>query len=248
MRHNAAARQNADAGTDVFERKERARATASRGRGDLAPLIAAHAERNEQAREIAPEVLAALHEARLFRMLLPRSVGGWEADPTTFMQAIEELAKADASTAWCVAQASGCSMTAAYVVPEVAREIFGAADAVMAWGPPGADRQGGAGRGRLSRDRDVELRERDQARGLARLSLPAVRARRHAVSGRRRQTGRAHPADSEGAGRGHRHLARDRPQGHRQRHYAIADLFVPTAYTSRAKPRPTAARPARSIA
>jgi indole-3-acetate monooxygenase len=106
---------------------------------DVAPLIAAHAARTEQERAIAPAVLAALHEARLFRMLLPRSVGGWEADPATFMQAIEELAKADASTAWCVTQASGCSMTAAYLAPEVARAVFGGADAVMAWGPgPGA--------------------------------------------------------------------------------------------------------------
>jgi alkylation response protein AidB-like acyl-CoA dehydrogenase len=103
----------------------------------LAPLIAAHAARTEQEREIAPEVLAALHEARLFRMLIPKSCGGWEADPATFMQAIEELAKADGSTAWCVAQASGCSMAAAYVSPAVARKIFGAADAVMAWGPVG---------------------------------------------------------------------------------------------------------------
>ena len=103
----------------------------------LAPLIAAHAARTEQEREIASEVLAALHEARLFRMLIPKSCGGWEADPATFMQAIEELAKADASTAWCVAQASGCSMAAAYVSPAVARTIFGAADAVMAWGPVG---------------------------------------------------------------------------------------------------------------
>ena len=110
----------------------------------LAPLIAANAARIEQEREIVPEVLAALHEARLFRMLLPRSCGGWEADPVTFMQAIEELAKADGSTAWCVAQASGCSVTAAYVEPAVAREIFGDARAVMAWGPGPAGSNGKA--------------------------------------------------------------------------------------------------------
>src|SRR6266540_6807705 len=105
----------------------------------LAPLIAAHADRIEREREIVPEVLSALHDARLFRMLLPRSVGGLEVEPATFMQAIEELAKADGSTAWCVAQASGCSVTAAYVAPEMAREIFGDARAVMASGPSGAN-------------------------------------------------------------------------------------------------------------
>jgi alkylation response protein AidB-like acyl-CoA dehydrogenase len=105
----------------------------------LAPLIAAEAARTEQTREISPAVLAALHEARLFRLLLPRSCDGLEVDPATFMQAMEELAKADGSTAWCVAQASGCAMSAAYVAPQVAREIFAPANAVMAWGPVGPD-------------------------------------------------------------------------------------------------------------
>jgi alkylation response protein AidB-like acyl-CoA dehydrogenase len=103
----------------------------------LAPLIAAHAERTEQEREIASEVLSALHDAQLFRMLIPKSCDGSEVDPATFMQAIEEVAKADGSTAWCVAQASGCSMAAAYVEPKVARDIFGDTRAVMAWGPVG---------------------------------------------------------------------------------------------------------------
>src|SRR5216683_5703415 len=102
---------------------------------ELVPLIAAHATRTEQEREIAPDVLTALHEARLFRMLIPRSCGGLEVDPLTFMQAIEELAKADGSTAWCVVQASGCSFAAAYLEPDVARDIFADARAVMASGP-----------------------------------------------------------------------------------------------------------------
>jgi alkylation response protein AidB-like acyl-CoA dehydrogenase len=103
----------------------------------LAPLIAAHAARAEAEREIAPEVLAALYEARLFRMLLPKSCDGLEVDPASFMQAVEELAKADGSTAWCVVQGCGCSMAAAYLEPAVAREIFGDARAVLAWGPVG---------------------------------------------------------------------------------------------------------------
>ncbi len=103
----------------------------------LGGLIEAHAARAEREREIAPEVLAALHDARLFRMLIPTSCDGLEGDPATFMQAIEELAKADGSTAWCVVQACGCSMAAAYVAPAVARKIFGPARAVMAWGPVG---------------------------------------------------------------------------------------------------------------
>jgi len=106
---------------------------------ELRPLIADATARIEQAREIVPEVLAALHAAGLFRLLMPRSVGGGEVEPTTFFAAIEEIAQADASTAWCIAQGSGCSIAAAYVAPEVAREIFPDPDSVLAWGPFGPD-------------------------------------------------------------------------------------------------------------
>jgi alkylation response protein AidB-like acyl-CoA dehydrogenase len=68
---------------------------------------------------------------------LPRRYEGGEVEPATFVAAVEEIAKADASTAWCVGQGSGCSMAAAYLDPGVVREIFGDAQAVLAWGPVG---------------------------------------------------------------------------------------------------------------
>ena len=80
-------------------------------------------------------MLRALHDASLFRLLLPAFLDGGETDPLTFVQVIEEVAKHDASAAWCLCQASGCSMTAAYLPTEVGREIFGDRRAVLAWGP-----------------------------------------------------------------------------------------------------------------
>jgi alkylation response protein AidB-like acyl-CoA dehydrogenase len=58
--------------------------------------------------------------------------------PAVYVEVIEEVAKHDASTAWCLGQACGCTMTAAYLDPEVAREIFGGKRGIVAWGPPGA--------------------------------------------------------------------------------------------------------------
>jgi alkylation response protein AidB-like acyl-CoA dehydrogenase len=103
----------------------------------LGAVIERAAPQTERQRELPPELLNALHGAELFRLLLPHSVGGQELEPAAYLQVIEEIAKADGSTAWCVAQASGCSMSAAYLAPGIAREIFGAADAVLAWGPSG---------------------------------------------------------------------------------------------------------------
>jgi alkylation response protein AidB-like acyl-CoA dehydrogenase len=103
----------------------------------LRPVIEVAAQAVEQSRSLPQELRTELHDARLFRLLLPRKFGGEEVAPTVFVTAVEEIAKGDASTAWCVAQGSGCSMAAAYLEPDVAREIFGAADAVLAWGPVG---------------------------------------------------------------------------------------------------------------
>jgi indole-3-acetate monooxygenase len=79
-------------------------------------------------------VVSALLENGLYRSLLPQSVGGHEAQPQIFMQMLEEIAKVDASTAWCLGQCSVCGMTAAYLDLDVAHEIFDAPDAVLAWG------------------------------------------------------------------------------------------------------------------
>jgi len=73
----------------------------------------------------------------LFRLLLPRSLGGAELPPTQFAAIVEEVARHDASAAWCLGQACGCTMTAAYLDPDAAREIFGPARGIVAWGPPG---------------------------------------------------------------------------------------------------------------
>ena len=102
----------------------------------LAPVIAAAAPRIEAGRELPPDLVDALHEARLWRMLLPRAYGGDEVSPVDYVQAIEEIAKADASTAWCIGQTSVCSTVSRNMKPEVAEEIFKKNPrGVLAWGP-----------------------------------------------------------------------------------------------------------------
>lgn len=97
-------------------------------------LLTSAAPRIEAARQLPPDVLEAMHEARLFRLLLPRSLGGDEIDLETHAMALEAIASADASTAWVMSQGSGCSMAAAYMAHEDARRWFGARNAVLAWG------------------------------------------------------------------------------------------------------------------
>src|SRR5712671_2505150 len=100
----------------------------------LQPLIAREADEIERTRRLTEPVVSALIENGLYRVLLPQSLGGTEAPPEIFMQMLEEIAKADASTAWCLGQCSVCAMTAAYLDADAANKIFNVAPGILAWG------------------------------------------------------------------------------------------------------------------
>jgi indole-3-acetate monooxygenase len=103
----------------------------------LGPLLAAAADEIERNRELPAAIVSALIDNGLFRLLQPRSLRGAELEPMTYIQVVEQIASHDASTAWCVEQANGCAMAAAFLDPEVAQEIFGPPDGIVAWGPVG---------------------------------------------------------------------------------------------------------------
>ena len=107
---------------------------------ELKPMLAAASDAIEAARGVTPQIVDAMIERGIFRMLLPRSIGGAELDPLTYTAVLEILAQGDGSTAWCLGQNSGCSMTAPYLSHEMAREVFGGPRGILAWGPeiPGA--------------------------------------------------------------------------------------------------------------
>ena len=104
---------------------------------ELGPELDALADEIERRRELPEAIVEALVDRGLFRLLLPRMLGGAELRPAVYVEVIEEIAKHDASVAWCLGQACGCTMTSAYLDPEVAHEIFGGKRGMVAWGPPG---------------------------------------------------------------------------------------------------------------
>lgn len=101
---------------------------------NVVDVLKAASRRIDESRELPPDVVAALHDAGLFRLLLPKSLGGREVDFVTLAEVTRIVAAADASAAWCIGQGGGCAMTAAYLAPEAAKRLFGAPDAVLAWG------------------------------------------------------------------------------------------------------------------
>jgi alkylation response protein AidB-like acyl-CoA dehydrogenase len=90
----------------------------------------------ERDRRLPPELLSRLYEAGLFRLLLERRFKGAQLCPSDFSRIIEEVAKHDASTAWCLCQANGCAMSASFLPEETANTIWKNDPAgVLAWGP-----------------------------------------------------------------------------------------------------------------
>ena len=103
---------------------------------EIVPLIAESSGAIEGARRLTPNVVKALTGGGFYRMLQPRFLGGGELSIAAFCEVIEEIAKADASTAWCLAQCGTCAMAAAYLDRNTALKLFGPPEGIVAWGPP----------------------------------------------------------------------------------------------------------------
>jgi alkylation response protein AidB-like acyl-CoA dehydrogenase len=90
----------------------------------LAPQIRSCADEIEAARELPRPLFEALADAGLFHMALPRSLGFPEIDLPTYIQVIEEIGKADASTAWMVNQGAIFATYASRMPRDIARSIW----------------------------------------------------------------------------------------------------------------------------
>src|SRR5205085_2759888 len=84
----------------------------------------------ERARRVSADVLTKLAHAGLFRLCVPRALGGGEADVMTLLGAIEETARADGSAGWVVMIGATTGLVSSFLAPDVAREIYGRDDAI----------------------------------------------------------------------------------------------------------------------
>jgi alkylation response protein AidB-like acyl-CoA dehydrogenase len=90
----------------------------------LLETVAARAADTESQRRLPADLAAALAHAGLFRMLVPKSLGGAEADVATLFTALEQLGRADAATGWCVMIGGTTALISAWLPAEFAREIW----------------------------------------------------------------------------------------------------------------------------
>lgn len=97
---------------------------------DLGRAIRAAADEIERGRRLPERLVREMAAAGLFRLCVPKRFGGGEADVTALIESIEAIAHADGAAGWCAMIAATTGVSAAYLEPETAREIYGNADAV----------------------------------------------------------------------------------------------------------------------
>ena len=90
----------------------------------LAPLIRSCADETDAARELPRPLFEALADAGLFHLAVPRSIGGGEIDLPSYVEVIEEIGKADASTGWAVNQGAIYATYSARMPRDIARAIW----------------------------------------------------------------------------------------------------------------------------
>lgn len=91
----------------------------------LAPLIREQADAIDAARELPRPLFETLADAGLFQLALPKSLGGTEIALPRYLEVLETLGKADASTAWAINQGGLFAAFASTRLPrECAEEIW----------------------------------------------------------------------------------------------------------------------------
>jgi alkylation response protein AidB-like acyl-CoA dehydrogenase len=103
---------------------------------ELAPLIREAGSAIESGSALPAALALSLKEQGMFRLLLPRSLGGAELELADYLDVIHVISEADGSTGWCVSQGAVFANMAPALTPEAAQEIWGSdPHAVVATGP-----------------------------------------------------------------------------------------------------------------
>src|ERR1700756_4505816 len=90
----------------------------------LTEQIRAASEEIERGRRLPPSIAAAMKEAGVFGMAMPRVWGGPELDPLTQFRVIEALAMAEGSVGWCAMIGCDGGYVSAFLDQDVARAMY----------------------------------------------------------------------------------------------------------------------------
>jgi alkylation response protein AidB-like acyl-CoA dehydrogenase len=91
----------------------------------LRPQIVAARDQIERDRRVPTTIVDAMRGAGLFRLCLPYTIGGTEADVETMLRVVEAVSAIDGATGWVEMIGASCGLFAGYLAEQGAEEIFG---------------------------------------------------------------------------------------------------------------------------
>lgn len=106
----------------------------------IADVVRGGAEEGDRGRRLRPEVVGALRDAGVFRMVMSKSFGGPELSPPEQLAVIEALSAYDGAAGWCGMINCDGGYTTAYLDPEAAKQLYPTLDepTVLVAAPGGA--------------------------------------------------------------------------------------------------------------
>lgn len=90
----------------------------------MAPLVHERRDSFDRLRQLPDDVFEALADAGVFRLWLPRAIGGPELSPFEFLSIVEAASALDGSIGWLVGNGGGMSRVGGYVDRTVTRDWF----------------------------------------------------------------------------------------------------------------------------
>lgn len=90
---------------------------------DIAGLAARHRQEGDRLRHLPPALADAFRRHDVYRLILPRDLGGGEVDPLSYLDLVEKIARVDGSTAWNLAIGAGSGLYLGYLPVERSRPM-----------------------------------------------------------------------------------------------------------------------------
>ena len=98
----------------------------------IEPILREHSAQAESRRRLSDAAAAAMKEAGLYRMWIPRAYGGLEVDPMTAHRVFEKVSRIDSAAGWNLALPTGNTLLPAFLDEQAAAEIYGDANGIVA--------------------------------------------------------------------------------------------------------------------